>query len=34
MIYKKIIKNDYDFNDLYKNNDPHKFIPLGGVDAE
>ena len=34
MIYKKIIKNDYDFNDLYKDNDPHKYIPLGGVDSE
>ena len=25
---------DYDFNDLYKDNDPHKYIPLGGVDSE
>ena len=34
MIYKKLMKMDYDFNDLYKDNDPHKYIPLGGVDSE
>ena len=34
MIYKKLANFDYNFNDLYRSNDPHKFIPLGGVDAE
>ena len=34
MLYKKLANYDYNFNDLYRSNDPHKFIPLGGVDAE
>ena len=34
MIFNKIINGDYNLREFYLKDDPHRYVPLGGVDSE